>query len=132
MRAHVAAIKAAAEFAGYPVHFGYVPAPVPQQYVLIVTGTGDPASEVDVTGTTDDIDARVMVKIVGQTPDAALGMAGKVQTALAAPITVPGRVVWLSRTGSLDVQVDRDVTITGTNTHPAFTTDFYRLISVPA
>ncbi len=132
MRAHVVALTAAVEGAGWPVFFGDAGSSPPQQYVLIITGSGDPAAEVNVTGTSVDIDTRVVVKCMGASPDAALGMAGRVAGVLPARLVVPGRLVWLSRTGGLDVQVDRDTTITGTATHPAFTTDFYRLISVPA
>lgn len=132
MRAFVQAVRERVETTGYPFHFATVDGTPAGIYVLGVTGSGDPADEVDVTGLSDAVDDTFTIKTVASSGDAALGANGRVRAALAGGLTVPGWLVWFTLTGSLDVQVDRDAVSTSTGTFPVFTTDFYRLHAVPA
>lgn len=136
MRAHIAAIKALIPSA-YTVYFVDVPSAPTYPYVLLWTSAGSPGLEVSACGTNLDIDAVVGVTHVATNPDAALIVTSKVRAALQPngrilPLTVAGRAAWLKFYDAQNVQVDRDVTLPGTNSHPAYAVDMYRLTSTPA
>ena len=131
MKAHIDAVRAALATVGYKVYYVAAPASPVLPYFIVWSSAGRPALEVDVTGTTDGIDTPVGVTAVAGSPDGVLMMQGLARAALSKPLEVPGRIVWLSLFDSQNVQVDRDVTLPGTNAHPAYGVDLYRLQSVP-
>lgn len=131
MRAHIDAIKANLATAGHPVYFVAAPPSPVFPYFLVWSSAGDPATEVDVTGTSSDLDTVVGVTAVAGSPDGVLIMQALARAALSAPLQVVGRLCWLSLFDSQNVQVDRDVTLPGSTQHPAFGVDLYRLQSVP-
>lgn len=137
MLAHIDAIKAALAPLGWPVHFVTVPEAPTFPYVLLWSGSGDPAAEVPVCGPMDDLEAVVGVTAVAGTPEGALIVQKAVRAALSPgdarkPLPVSGRSASLARSGGQRVQVDRDVKIPGTDTSPAFAVDLYDLHSTPA
>lgn len=116
----------------YPVHLVAAPDTARPPYMLVWSSAGRPSPEADAAGMSAGIDDTVGVTCVAGTPDGALIVADDARLALAGGVTVPGRLVWLSLSDSRPVQVDRDVTFAGTDTHPAYVVDLYRLQSTPA
>lgn len=138
MREHVTAIKAALAPLGYPVHFVAVPGDDPAYpYVLLWTSAGVPSADLPVCDEATDLDDTVGVTGVGLSAEAVLAVLGRVRGVLspsggAGALTVPDRAAWLRLRDSRPVQADRDVTVSGTNQHPFFGVDLYRLVSTPA
>lgn len=137
MREHVAAIRSALSVLPYDVHFVDVQGEPDYPYVLLWTSAGVPSSELPLCDTATDLDDTVGVTGVAESPEAALAVLGKVRGVLSPsggpePLVVPSRAAWLRLRDSRTVQADRDVTITGTNRHPFFGVDLYRLVSTPA
>lgn len=136
MREHVTALKAALAPLGYPVHFVDVVGEPAYPYVLLWTSAGTPSTELPLCDTAD-IDDTVGVTGVGLSPEAVLAVLSRVRGVLSpsgrpVPLTVPGRAAWTRLRDSRTVQADRDVTVTGTNRHPFYGVDLYRLVSTPA
>lgn len=120
---------------GYKIHRWTVPTITEQYLVLSSPGYGD-AVEDSICGTGDDLDVPLRVTAVAGTPDGAVIMLNRVR-ALLSPgrdetrVPAEGLDVRVRFTRSEVVDVDRDVTITGTNRHPAYGVDTYRLVSQP-
>ena len=91
----------------------------------------------EATGPEDAYSARVGVTFTAARTDAALAMAAAGVAALTparrpALLTVAGRTVWVEFAESRTVQTDRDVTLPGTNTHPAYAVVLFDVHSTPA
>lgn len=131
---HVAAIEAAFAAAGLVSHFVDAPGATPP-YHLLWTGSGTVPAEASVDPAGDFTDTLGVTSVAG-TPKGALIAQREAREALApfaaGSTVVAGRIVWLTLYDSRSVQVDRDVTVTSTNRHPAYAVDMYRLVSVPA
>lgn len=103
--------------------------------IVLWTSTGRMAGATldDVRG---DVEGMVGVKVTAATPAAVRIHAAAVRAALTPTglrdLTVTGRRARLEHFDSRAVQVDRDVTIPGTNTHPAFADELFWLVSTPA
>lgn len=129
-------MKAVVEGAGFRAHLidatgGAFP------YVLIVPAYERAVVERDLEDATGDIDADVRVTSVGANGDAAMGIRGVTRSLFSPaqewqPLDVPGRVARLRFLRHEMTAVDRDTTVTGSNTHPVYAVDTYRLVSQPA
>lgn len=135
MNEAIAAIRAALTAAGVTNYYVDVPSSRTYPYALVWSsaGRGDiEAAVAESSAFSDDVG----VTVVAASPEGVLSVAGRVRAALApfeaGSVAVAGRVTWLNHYDSRPVQVDRDVTITATNRHPAFGVDMYRLVSTPA
>lgn len=135
MNEAITAIRAALTAAGVTNYYVDAPSDRTYPYALVWSSAGRPdieAAVVESSAFSDDVG----VTVVAASPEGVLTVTGRVRAALApfeaGSVTVAGRVTYLSRYDSRPVQVDRDVTITNTNRHPAFGVDMYRLVSTPA
>lgn len=110
--------------------------PATYPYVLISPGYGR-LGERPLGERLDSVDHDIQVRYVGSTWDSMLGLLRDTRQLLS-PDKGPRRLVVPGRRASLRflrhemADVDRDVTITGTGTHPHFAVDAFRLLSVPA
>ena len=91
----------------------------------------------EATGPEDGYSGRVGVTFTAARTDAALAMAADGIAALTpgrrpVQLTVAGRVVWLEFVEARTVQIDRDVTLPGSNTHPAYAVVLFDVHSSPA
>lgn len=131
MNSHIAAVEALLASLPGDVAYGDATGHTPP-YVLLWSSAGNAGLEASVTGESGMSDL-LGVTWVHTTPRNALALA-----ALGRPLldgvkpTVTGRSVLLTLESSEPVRVDRDVTLTTTNTHPAYIVDRFRLVSVPA
>ena len=133
MKAHIDAIKALLVSTGYGVYFADVPETPGYPYVLLWCSPGLMVAD-SLCGVQDVLDEPLGVTTAGANTDATLIAAGVVRAALlGAHPTVAGRFVHeLRLIDSQRVQVDRDVTLPGTNRHPSYGVDVYALKSDPA
>ena len=132
MHEHVAAISART---GYTTFDTWADNP-PAQYV-VVQGPLDLTNEVPLAEVLETIDTSIRVKAVAGTVAGVRIMLRNIKaefspTRVGTPLAVAGRNARLVFVRSEFVDVDQDTTITGTNRHPAFGVDTYRLISEPA
>jgi hypothetical protein len=120
---------------GYTTFDTFASSP-PAQYV-VVEGAADLTDEVPLAEVLETIDARIRVKAVAGTVAGVRIMLRNIRaefspTRVGTPLVVAGRVARLVFVRSEFVDVDQDTTITGTNRHPAFGVDTYRLVSEPS
>ena len=113
---------------------GEVPA-VP--YVVLSAPAWSGTDEVAVSDTGEVLDTDVRFTAVAGTPDGVLIILNRLRSVLSPDsgwrdVAVADRVAQVRYIRSEFVSVDRDVTITGTNRHPAVGVDTYRLVSQPA
>ena len=136
MLAELAAIKTALAAAlEVPVGIGDMTGHAPP-FASVWASPGNREAD-EATGPEDGYSARVGVTFTAARADAALVMARDGIAALTparrpARLTVTGRTVWLELSEARTVQVDRDVTLTGSNSHPAFVVALFALHSSPA
>ncbi|MFD5916176.1 hypothetical protein ACFVYP_07050 [Kitasatospora sp. NPDC058201] len=110
---HVEAVRAALAAVPLPVYVGGAPAgpaPPPKTYAVLYPAGGQagPASLADERTA---LDVLLQVTCVATTPEGALGTADRVRAALAAPLTVDGRVCWRpEELGGPPLARDDDVT----------------------
>lgn len=133
MRAEVAGVKTLLSPYNHPVYFGDVPGAPTYPYVLL-WGSGGLMRADEVDGAQDDLNDILGVTTVAANPDACLIANDRVRSYLLGKTpTATGRHVQPLRLhDSRPIDLDRDVTLPATNTHPAFAVDLYRLISEPA
>lgn len=135
MKATVDALRAALTSASLTNYFVDVPETPLLPYVLLWLSPGAPPVE-DAIDPQGDLETMLGVTNVGQTPEAALVVAGLSRTALAGfasgSTAVTGRIVWANLYDSRTVQVDRDTTNAASNQPVAIAVDMYRLRSTPA
>jgi len=133
--AHLQAVQALLVPQGRPVHLIDATGETPYPYFLVWPSTGAPGAD----GALDqnaDLSFLIGVTGVGETVDSA-GIVSRNAKALLGPskpipLVVPGRKAWIRWEGLASANVDRDVTITGTNRHPAFEAHLYQVESIPA
>lgn len=106
-------------------------------YLLLWTGAGTAGDDLPVCGPHGSLAATVNVTCVAGTPRGAVMLATSVRESLTpgfghGALAVTNRHVTLSHVDSRPVQVDRDVRITDTNTHPAYVVEIFGLDSQPA
>lgn len=135
MKAHLDAIDARLT-ATAPTHLIWATGAHP--YYVLTSPAYSPTDERSVADETDGaIDALVRVKAVTGTADGVLRMLDLARDELspnleATPLTVAGRSATIRFVRSEFVDVDQDVTITGTDRHPFVGVDTYRIVSQPA
>jgi hypothetical protein len=134
---HLDAIKTLLETTGRDAYIGDVDEDPSYPYFLIWAPAGSPGYEYSVDSVRTDLEAMVGVTSVGATPDAAFVGASLARGVLATDgqkvvLDVDGRAAWLRLVDSRPLEVDRDVTLTATNSHPSYLVDMYRLVSTPA
>lgn len=138
MLAHMQALSASLEPLGYPVHHIYAPSDALSSlpYLILESAAWGDAIDLPVCGASDSLHDRLRVKAVAANPDAVMTVLGRVRS-LWSPsrtwttIPTPGRLAQIQFTRSEAVYVDRDVTLPGTNRHPALGVDSYTLDSQP-
>lgn len=133
MRAHIKALMAALAAEGWSVHYGDATGVQSFPYVLLWSTVGDDDVEVPMAddGGWSDL---IGITVVDTIPLNTVGSAQKVRDMLdGLLLTVPDRhaILHLRKGLGQSVQVDRDVTITGTNTHPCYVVERYLLTSQP-
>lgn len=133
MRSHLLAVKALIAPLGYQVYIGDVPGAPLHPYVLLWASGGRLVSD-EMCGRQDDLNDTFGVTMVATNADAALMMPGPIRGVLigAQPALAGRHVQPLRLSHSEPVQTDQQVTLPGTNRHPAYVVDQYRLISEPA
>jgi len=134
---HLDAIKTLLETTGRDAYIGDVDEDPSYPYFLIWAPAGSPGYEFSVDSARTDLEAMVGVTCVGATPDAAFVAVALARGVLApggqkVTLDVDGRAAWLRLMDSRTLEVDRDVTLTVTNSHPSYLVDMYRLVSTPA
>ena len=136
MIAELKAMQIALAPVGVPVHIGDATGEIPPFIVLWGTpGIGD--RDETVSGPCGTWTAPCGVTCTGQDAEAALTLAESVRGILAPTMTptalagVTGRHAVLELTDARSVQVDRTVTLTSTNTHPAFVVLLLDIHSAP-
>lgn len=135
MIAHLKALAAVLEPLGYPVHLVWADT-VTSQYVVLGGRGWDRPEEMPVCGLTDDLDTDVRVRAVTGTVAGVGTMLTRIRSLLSpnmgeTVVPMGGRTVRVRYERSEFLDVDRDTTIAGTERHPAYGVDTYRLISEP-
>lgn len=133
---HLQAISARLASLGYATYLVYAPEVQPQYLVLSGPSWATP-DELPLSTTSDDLTTDIRVKAVTGTPEGVGVMLTRIRELLSprlAETSVPmaGRDFRLRFERSEFLEVDTDLTITGTNRHPAVGVDTYRLVSQPA
>lgn len=110
---------------------GHVP-----PFASVWSGAGNREAD-EPTGPQDAYSARVGVTVTAARSDAAILMALAGIAALTpgrrpAQLTVAGRSVWVEFAEARPVQIDREVTLTGSDTHPAYVVVLFDVHSSPA
>lgn len=107
-------------------------------YLLILPPAGGQHPEHALGGPRRAVSDELMVRAVAASADAVRGVLGRSRTVFTGtglrPLTfdtAAWRVTLSLRPGATPVLVDRDTTMTSTNVHPLFATDFYDLTAVP-
>ena len=145
MRAHLRAVAAALEPLGYPVHLLHANPPaetddphvVPRVPYLVLRGAWRSPDDMPVCDATGYLDTSVYVTGTADTAEGALVVLDRVRNYLspslaATALVMQGRraeVRWLR--SEVPPQVDRDLRLPGSNRHPGFGVDSYRLTSAP-
>jgi hypothetical protein len=132
-QAHAIAVLGLLTGAGVTCHDGAVPANPAYPYAVLYINEGD-HEETDLTSASRQQAYDVQITAVGATAASARIYATKARAALVDVIpTVTGRTCWpVRKTSSQPVREDRDVTLTGTATHPFYAVDTYRVASLPS
>jgi hypothetical protein len=132
IREHYEAVKALVP-SKFKVYLFDVPNSPTYPYVVLWGDAGLSGSE-SLDQTPRDLTLNVRATCVGANYESCLIVLDGVRSALNRAVpTVAGRHCHeLIQEPLLDVGPDRDVTITGTGTHPVFAVDGYRLLSEPA
>ena len=139
MRAHLQALQTLLAPLGYPVHLFHaegrsdveVP-PVP--FLVLRAPTWSDPDDLPVCGPGADLDARVSVTGTASTVEGALVVLSRVRRLLMPHTVVPVEGRYATLTGhrsEVDPQVDPDLRLPGSDRHPGFGVDSYRLHSVP-
>jgi hypothetical protein len=121
--------------AGLTVYPGTVPETPSYPYAVLWGGLGDESSGGtdgdSLEDTPDVLSLRTRVTYAGLTFDSVLIVARNVRAALnrKTPVVTGWKTNPLRQSTLMDVQVDRDVTITDTSDHPLFAVDEFALIS---
>lgn len=137
MKGHYDAIRARLESLGWPVHLIMAPRGSTPPFVVLWGPSSPTGGEDDrLEGARSDVDARIGVTCTAGTVDGVLIMQAQVRPALCpgdrtARLDVPGHSAWLTPFDSRGIQIDRDATLPGTESHPAFGVDLYQLRSTP-
>lgn len=136
---HLRAMRALLEARGFTTWLMNMTAtesdPVSYPYIVISPGYGR-SGERPLGDRLASIDHDLQVRCVGATPESMLGLLGDVREVLSPGkgplrLLVPGRRATLRFIRHEMSEVDRDVTITGTGTHPHFGVDAFHLVSTP-
>ena len=137
MIAELRVIRDAVTAAGVPCWVGQVPDGTAMPYAsLSAPGYGTP-DDLNAASDTEDVDTYVRLMVVDTNESNVLTRLERLHDALAprslpVVLTMPGRAASLQWWRHEGAAVDRDVTLSGTNRHPAVGTDTYRLSSQPA
>lgn len=133
MTSHILALEALLTEAGWSVHVGDVLERDPAlPYVMIQARPGTGLA-VNLASDQVETDEAVNVTVVSDTPLNCLHEVAAVRRVLhGAVLDVLGRACFpLRLDDSQPVLVDREVTLTATGTHPAYTVDTWRVTSTP-
>lgn len=146
MRSHLRALASALAPLGYPVHLLHAaPASsdaddqdvVPPVPFLVLRGAWGSPEQMPVCDVTDDLDTAVFITCTAGTAEGALVVADRVRAHLSpgrrwTALAVDGRAAqirWVRN--EVEPQIDRDLRLPGSNRHPGFAVDSYRLHSTP-
>ena len=137
MIAELDALKARISALGISAHVGQVPSTTPMPYASLSAPGHDVPEDAPAATATLDVAGDVRVLVTDTTESnvhVRLRMirADLSPTGVPAPLTVPGRMATVQWVRSEFVSTDRDVTVPGTNKHPGFGVDTYRVVSQPA
>lgn len=135
MIAYLRAVKALLDPLGRPVRLVDATGETSYPYFLVWPSTGAPGLEAPLNENAD-LSFLIGVTGVGLTYDSAGGLSGDGTGVLGptkpVPLVVPGRKAWIKWAGLGSSGVDRDVTLSGSNRHPAFEAHIYQVESIPA
>lgn len=144
MRDHLNALAAHLEQLGYPVHLyranplkGADEDTVPPVPYLVLRGAWGSGDEVPASDSTTTLDTEVRVTATATTAEGAGVVLERVRGLLSprsdwTSVPMDGRVVQVKRArAEIDPDVDMDLRLPGSNRHPGFGVDSYRLHSTP-
>lgn len=133
MAEHLLALEALLAGQGWSVHIGDVLEREPALPYVMVQARPGTGLAVNVASEQVETDEAVNVTVVSDTPLNCLQDTAAVRRVLhGAVLDVPGRLCFpLRLDDSQPVLVDREVTLTATGTHPAYTVDTWRVTSTP-
>lgn len=129
------AMQALVEARGFTVYLLSADRAITYPYVLISPGYGRPG-ERPLSERLDSVDHDIQVRSVGTSPASMLGLLRDVRQILSPGkgprrLDVPGRRASVKFLRHEMTDQDRDVTFTGTKSHPHFGVDAFHLISTP-
>lgn len=133
----VATIKARLEALPWMVYDSDATGVTTYPYVLLLPPAGGLSDDFALSGPRGHIDDEVMVRAVSPNADAVRGVLNRCREALTnngRPLhfnTASWRVTLVRQPGAVPILVDRDVTLTTSDRHPLFATDFYNLTATP-
>ena len=144
MRSHLNALAAHLAALGYPVHLYRANPPagadedtVPPVPYLVLRGAWDSGDEIPLSDATTTLDTEVRVTATATTAEGAGVVLDRVR-GLMSPrsdwtrVPMEGRVVQVKRArAEIEPDVDMDLRLPGSNRHPGFGVDSYRLHSTP-
>lgn len=135
MITHLKAIRTALVAKGWSVYLLDATGAQTWPYVILSPGyAGD--LERPLADATTTVHGDIRVTVAGTTADSTLGLSKAVRDELSpsltwGALTVTGRSAHLRWLRTELTEVDRDVTVPTTGTHPIFTVDSYALVSNP-
>lgn len=144
MRSHLQALAAHLAPLGYPVHlYRANPQPgdpgdmVPPVPYLVLRGAWDSGDEIPLSDSTTTLDTEVRVTATATTAEGAGVVLDRVRALLSprsdwTSVPMEGWVVQVKRArAEIEPDVDMDLRLPGSNRHPGFGVDSYRLHSTP-
>lgn len=145
MRSHLRALAAHLEQLGYPVHLYRASGSIAEDGVevvppvpyLVLGGAWDPGAELPVCGSTDTLDTEVRLTAAATTAEGAGVVLDRARTLLSpranwTAFPMGDRVAQVKRArNEIPPGVDMDLRLPGSNRHPGFGVDSYRLHSIP-
>lgn len=137
MIAEIEAFRDAVTTAGVPCFIGQVPSTTPMPYASLSAPSWGETDDPTVCRAGDEAAVDVRLLVTDTTESNAhtrLGLLRATLTPGLSPtrLAVAGRYVTVEWVRSEFVGTDRDVTVPGTNKHPGFGVDTYRVVSQPA
>ena len=135
MITHLEAIQATLSTSGWQVFLIDATGVTKWPYILLAPGYASPG-EVPLASAQVALEGDIRVTIAGTTPESVLGLRAAVLDVLSPQglptvFTIPDRHATLQWLRHEMTEVDRDVTVPATDTHPIYTVDTFHLISQP-
>lgn len=137
MKAHLDALAARVVALQYPAHIVWATGALTYPYAVLSSPAWDSPAELPLCGFDTRVSFDVRVKVVAGTPQGVYVALERIRDDLSpggrsSALAVLGRFAHVKFVRSEFVDVDESTTLTGTDHHPAFGVDTYRVDSQPA